>query len=78
MITPIGPANEVDSQQQLLGLVMEAFHNQPVVSLDPSGKGTSQELRIVLSQLTLEEKTHLWEALRVPYRLSVCYQVNLV
>jgi hypothetical protein len=75
LVTPTGPAYEAEYQQLLLGLVMQTFYDQSIVPLRDSADGIEEELHIVLSRLTLEELAHVWEALRQPYRLSVCYQV---
>jgi hypothetical protein len=78
LITPTGPANEAENQQLLLGLVMQTFYDRSIVPLKNNDDGIAEELHIVLRRLTLEELAHVWEALRQPYRLSVCYQVAVV
>lgn len=75
LITPTGPAYEAEYQQLLLGLVMQTLYDQSIVPLRDNADGIAEELHLVLCRLTLEELAHVWEALRQPYRLSVCYQV---
>jgi hypothetical protein len=75
LITPTGPAYEAEYQQLLLGLVMQTLYDQSIVPLRDNADGIAEELHIVLCRLSLEELAHVWEALRQPYRLSVCYQV---
>src|SRR5215469_12659268 len=41
-------------------------------------KGTSEQLRIALEALTVEELSLVWEALSEPYELSVTYLVQVV
>ena len=37
----------------------------------------NEELRITLFRRSLDEISQVWQALREPYRLSVCYQVKV-
>jgi hypothetical protein len=77
LITPTGPANEAEYQQLLLGLVMQTLYDHAIVPLNNNLEGALEELHIVLCRISLEELAHVWEALREPYRLSVCYQVTV-
>jgi hypothetical protein len=74
LITPF--AGEAD--HLLLGLTMRILYDNAIVRLHRPEDSIAEELRIILCRLSLEELTRIWEALREPYRLSVCYQVRLV
>jgi hypothetical protein len=75
LLTPFGPSGEAD--HLLVGKAMQAFYDNAIVLLVNDGARVFEELRIALFRRTLEELTRVWEALREPYRLSVCYQVQL-
>lgn len=79
LITPLGLSVEVE--QELLGVVMQVFHDQPIVrGTDLAGAfvGSSLELTVRLEQLSLEEISRVWEALASPYQLSLSYEVSVV
>jgi len=46
--------------------------------LDDATQDVTEELRIIFNQATLDELSRIWNTLREPYRLSVCYQVKTV
>ncbi len=75
LVTPFAPTGEAD--HLLLGKTMQVLYDNATVLLRDSLGGIAEELRVILCRLTLEELTHIWEALREPYRLSVCYQVRV-
>lgn len=75
LITPF-TGNRLNDHQ-LLGKILQVFYDHAIVYLPDQGDGVVEELRITLCRLTLEELTRIWEALREPYRLSVCYQVRV-
>lgn len=75
LITPFAPSREFDLL--LLGSTMQTLYDSPIVLLRTPPEDVFEDLRIVLCRLTLEELTRIWEALREPYRLSVCYQVRV-
>lgn len=75
LVTPFGPSGEAD--HLILGKTMEVLYDNATVLLRDPVAGTAEELRIIFCRLTLEELTRIWEALREPYRLSVCYQVRV-
>lgn len=64
-----------DEDLRLLGKVLEVLHRRPMLPIDTAT--SCEDLRISARRLTLEELTRVWEALREPYRLSVCYQVRV-
>jgi len=75
LVTPFAPSREFDLL--LLGTTMQTLYDSPIVLLRNPQEEVFEDLRIVLCRLTLEELTRIWEALREPYRLSVCYQVRV-
>lgn len=79
LITPI--ANTSDDEQLLLGKVLQVFNDHPTLRgalLQDSLQGGSEEFRLILEPLSLEEVTRVWDALKEPYQLSVSYLVQVV
>jgi hypothetical protein len=77
-VTPFAPAGQPESEHMLLGKTMEVLYdNATVVLSGRPGEQIAEELRIVFCRLSLEELTRIWESLREPYRLSVCYLVRI-
>jgi hypothetical protein len=79
LITPI-TADPVTSQN-LLGKVLQVFNDNAILrggSLRGVLQGTSEQLRLNLEALTLEELSLVWYALSEPYQLSVTYLVQVV
>lgn len=75
LLTPFAPSGDAD--HLILGKAMQTLYDNGVVLLQDPVAGVAEELRIVFCRLTLEELTRIWEALREPYRLSICYQVKV-
>lgn len=75
LLTPFAGSGQSD--HLLLGLTMQALFDNAVLLLDRPAEGELLEMRIVLCRLSLEELTRIWEALREPYRLSICYEVSV-
>lgn len=76
LATPFAPSEE--SNLLILGLTLRVLYDNAILPLQNPADGVFEELRIVLCRLSLEELTRIWEALREPYRLSVCYQVRVM
>jgi hypothetical protein len=74
-VTPFAPTREAD--HLLLGKTMQVLYDNAVAVLRDPVADIAEELRTVLSRLSLEELTRVWEALRESYRLSVAYQVRV-
>jgi hypothetical protein len=75
----------VSQSAKILGAVLEAVHNQPVITVDrlatfetPRETAASEELHVSLCRLSVEELTRIWEALDQPFRLSICLKANIV
>lgn len=75
LVTPFTTLGKSD--QLLLGKTMQVFYDNAIVRLQDDNDRVAEELHLTLCRLTLEELTRIWEALREPYRLSVCYQVRV-
>lgn len=84
LVTPItSRANDgdPDTEQYLLGKVLQLFHSKPQFrGADLRGElaGTAAELFVRLETMTVDEITRVWDALEGSYQLSVSYEVSLV
>ncbi len=83
LLTPFARQSGVDTAGRdenhlLLGKILQIFHDNAIILLRDTANDIAEELRIIYKRLTLEELTRIWEALREPYRLSVCYQVQVM
>lgn len=79
LMTPLASASP-DTEQRILGRVLQLFHTVPIVSgslLQAELAGTGAEIHVHLEALGLEEITRVWEALEGSYQLSVSYEVSL-
>jgi hypothetical protein len=74
LLTPlVGTPRE---QQIVLGKAMQTLYDLPVLeSQDFHGSpaNSGEQVRLILNPVSLEELTRVWQALEIPYRLSVCY-----
>ena len=75
LVTPFSLSAEQDLQ--ILGFVMQVFYDNPTIYINDPANGVFEELRLIMCRLTLEELTRVWEALREPYHLSMCYKVTV-
>jgi hypothetical protein len=77
LLTPVG--GEEETRQKILGRAMRVFHDHAVVPLDEPLAGTAlEELHLTLTRLSLEDTCRIWEALQIPFRLSVSYEARMV
>jgi hypothetical protein len=80
LITPYG-AGQLEIQKTL-GEVIRVFHETAIVppaDLDPSLADTTEELRVFLNPLPLEEMSTFWKSFeKRSYRLSLTYKVSVV
>lgn len=82
LITPFanvsnGASASRDEDHMVLGKLMQVFYDNSIILLRDVTNGVAEELRIIFKRLSLEELTRIWEALREPYRLSICYRVQV-
>ena len=79
VLTPFA-FNKLD-EHRVLGEAMRVLYEDAIISA-PLLKGalehTSEEIKVDLCQLTIEDLTRIWNALNKPYRLSVCYEVRIL
>ncbi len=79
LLTPmVGTPRE---QQIVLGKTMQTLYDRAILeSSDLSGSlgASGEEIRLILNPVSLEELTRVWQALEIPYRLSVCYIARVV
>ncbi|MFQ5857713.1 MAG: DUF4255 domain-containing protein [Anaerolineae bacterium] len=79
LVTPI--AQNPEDEQILLGRVLQVFNDHAVLrgsDLRDTLEGGTEEFRLTLETLSLEELTRVWDALKESYQLSVCYLVQVV
>lgn len=74
LLTPlVGTPRE---QQIVLGKSMQTLYDRAILEsydLEGSLGKSGEEIRVILNSVSLEELTRVWQALEIPYRLSVCY-----
>ena len=79
LLTPLmGTPRE---QMIVLGKTMQILYDRSILEgsdLSGSLEGSDEEVRLILNPVSLEELTRVWQALEVPYRLSVCYIARVV
>jgi hypothetical protein len=84
LVTPIttrANAGDPDTEQYLLGKVLQALHARPTLrGADLRGElvGSDAELNVRLETLNLDEIARVWDALESSYQLSVSYEVSVV
>ncbi len=79
LITPV--ADDPSTRHALLGKVLQVMNDHATLrGADLQGilMGTTDQLRVVLETLTLEELSLVWDALSEPYQLSVSYMIQVV
>jgi hypothetical protein len=79
LVTPM--ATDPLTRQTLLGRVLQVFNDHSILrGTDLQGvlQNTTEQLRVNLEALTLEELSLVWEALGESYQLSVTYLVQVV
>lgn len=84
LVTPVTSRENLgdpDTEQYLLGKVMQAFHTSALLrGADLRGElaGTDAQLNVRLETLALDEMSRIWEALEGTYQLAVSYEVAVV
>jgi hypothetical protein len=79
LITPM--TTHPETRHVLLGKVLQVFNDHAILrgaDLKGSLQGTTEQLRINLEALTLEELSLVWYALGEPYQLSITYLIQVV
>jgi hypothetical protein len=78
LITPFSP--DPGTRHVLLGRVLQVLYDHAILrgaDLQGALAGTTEQLRLNLEALSLEELSLVWEALNEPYQLSVTYLVQV-
>lgn len=75
LLTPLTTNGEADLM--MIGKTMQVFYENPAVILNSSADSIHEILRIQMQRLTVDEQSRIWEALSEPYRLSICYQIQV-
>jgi hypothetical protein len=78
LITPFSTSRETD--QAMLTRVVQSFYDGAIISgplLHPDLANTDTVLKVTLAQLSLEDRTRVWNSLQRPYRLSVVYEARV-
>lgn len=79
LLTPWG--SDESARHVLLGRAMQVLADRPILSgalLVGSLAAEDQTINIVMSPMSLEDRTRVWHAVQKPYRLSVSYDVRVV
>jgi hypothetical protein len=80
-MTDVTTAVGTETAQFILGKVLQVLHDQPLLrgaDLADDFVGSDVELAVRLEPLGLQEIYQIWDALELPYRLSVSYEVSVV
>ena len=84
LVTPLTSrdnAGDPETEQYLLGKIMQAFYSHPVLrgaDLQQEFVGTPTQLHVCLETLSVDEISQIWQALDGPYLLGVSYEVAVV
>lgn len=79
LITPMN--EDPEAQQVILGKVLQVFNDYAILrgsDLQDDLQGSTEELRVSLETLTLEELSRVWDSLLESYQLSVSYRVQVI
>ena len=79
LVTPV--ATDPLTRHALMGKVLQVLNDHSILrGADLQGilQGTTDQLRVVLETLSLEDLSLVWDALSEPYQLSVSYLVQVV
>ena len=75
LVTPLSPDGDLDLM--LIGKVLQTLNDTPSIFLLSDLDDIREEMRVTLAKMSSDETSRIWEALKEPYRLSVCYQVRV-
>jgi hypothetical protein len=79
LITPL--TDKVNTDHLLLGRTMQILYDNAIVkgsNLRGDLADTTEELRVILNPISIEDITRIWSGFMRPYRLSVSYEVKVV
>lgn len=67
-----------EEEQRILGKVMQVLYDNPVLdseTLQPTESAAEFDFRILYQNMSMEEKTKIWNQAGMPYKLSLFYMV---
>jgi hypothetical protein len=79
--TPKGEEDHVKNDHNILGKVMQIFHDNAILRGSVlQGSLVDEELRVILTPLSVDDLNKLWNVISKSktYKLSVCYEVTPV
>lgn len=79
LITPL--TGEIATDHLLLGKTMQVLYDNSILkgsNLLGVLADTTEELRVVLNPISIEDITRIWSGFMRPYRLSVSYEVKVI
>jgi hypothetical protein len=79
LITPL--TNSAENNHFLLGKAMRILHDNCIIkgaSLADMLANTTEELRVILNPISMEDMTKLWSSFMRPYHLSATYEVKVI
>lgn len=79
LITPL--TNSAENNHFLLGKAMRILHDNGIVkgaSLADVLANTTEELRVILNPISMEDMTKLWSSFMRPYHLSATYEIKVI
>jgi len=84
LVTPITHSsndNSLETEQVILGKVLQSFHDHPQLfgtDLRDDFSGTDAVVTLRMEMISLDELTRIWDALDTPYRTSISYEASVV
>jgi hypothetical protein len=82
LITAYDADNSYVHEQQVMSIVLKCFHENPImtttVPFPPPQPAVQEEFTLTMEIETSDDAARLWQAITVPYRLSVFYKVTVV
>jgi hypothetical protein len=79
LITPL--TTGIATDHLLLGRTMQVLYDNAILqgsNLEGVLADTTEELRVILNPISIEDITRIWSGFMRPYRLSVSYEVKVV
>jgi hypothetical protein len=82
LLTAFDADNSFAREQQVMSIALKCFHENPIVRaavpIPPPPQTVQEEFTLTMELQTSDDVARLWQAVTVPYRLSVFYKVSVV
>jgi hypothetical protein len=82
LLTAFDADNSYVHEQQVMSIALKCFHENPfvrtTVAIPPPPQTVQEEFTLTMELQTSDDVARLWQAITVPYRLSVFYKVSVV